>query len=67
MLEWLSQGLGFVSASLVALIAFAFGAMFVFFGRRRTVLITYPTDRDLKRHLPQETVRVKDRPGLWWP
>ena len=47
--------------------AVAAGAFFVFFGRRRTVLITYPTDHDLKMHMPAERVRKKDRPGLWWP
>lgn len=47
--------------------AVAAGAMFVFFGRRRTVLITYPTDKDLGKNLGPERVRIKDRPGIWWP
>jgi lipoprotein-releasing system permease protein len=41
MLEWLSQGLGFVSASLVALIALAFGAMFVFFSGSAALILAH--------------------------
>ena len=38
-LEFLSRGLGFVSASLVALIALAFGAMFLFFSGSAALIL----------------------------
>jgi cyclase len=41
--------------------AVAAGAFFLFFGPRRTVLITYPTDEELGRHLPVDRIRPKDR------
>ncbi len=40
--------------------AVAAGAFFLFFGRRRTVLITYPSDNDLRNHFQPEHVRPKD-------
>lgn len=40
--------------------AVAAGALFLFYGRRRTVLITYPTDAELRTHLGAERVRAKD-------
>lgn len=40
--------------------AVAAGAFFLFYGRRRTVLITYPTDDELRIHLGAERVRSKD-------
>ena len=40
--------------------AVAAGAFFLFYGRRRTVLITYPTDEDLRRHFRPEHIRTKD-------
>ncbi|MGD9647818.1 MAG: HisA/HisF-related TIM barrel protein [Pirellulales bacterium] len=39
--------------------AVAAGAFFLFYGRRRTVLITYPTDQELAQHLPDELIRQK--------
>ena len=39
--------------------AVAAGAYFLFYGKRRTVLITYPTDDELAKHLPAELVRQK--------
>jgi len=41
--------------------AVAAGALFVLFGPRRTVLITYPTDEQLREHLPHEMIRDKRR------
>jgi cyclase len=41
--------------------AVAAGAFFLFFGARRTVLLTYPTDAELRAHLPAERIRPKDR------
>jgi cyclase len=41
--------------------AVACGAFFLFFGPRRTVLITYPTDDELLREFPVERIRRKDR------
>jgi cyclase len=41
--------------------AAAAGAFFLFFGPRRTVLITYPTDDELEAHLPASRIRRKDR------
>lgn len=40
--------------------AVAAGAFFLFYGRRRTVLITYPSDDELRTHLGAERVRTKD-------
>lgn len=40
--------------------AVAAGAFFLFYGRRRTVLITYPTDAELLRHFRPEHIRPKD-------
>lgn len=40
--------------------AVAAGAFFLFFGPRRTVLITYPKDRDLERSFRPEHIRPKD-------
>ena len=40
--------------------AVAAGAFFLFYGRRRTVLITYPKDDELCAHLNPEHVRPKD-------
>ncbi len=40
--------------------AVAAGAFFLFFGRRRTVLITYPKDKDLMQHFRPEHIRPKD-------
>lgn len=39
--------------------AVAAGAFFLFFGPRRTVLITYPTDEELGEHLPAKRIRSK--------
>lgn len=47
--------------------AVAAGAMLVFFGPRRTVLINYPTERELIQALGAERVRPRDKRGLWWP
>jgi len=44
--------------------AVAAGAFFLFFGKRRTVLITYPTDRDLAAHFRPEHIRPKDTPEV---
>ncbi len=40
--------------------AVAAGAFFLFYGRRRTVLITYPKDEELRRAFRAEHVRSKD-------
>jgi cyclase len=40
--------------------AVAAGAFFLFYGKRRTVLITYPSDADLRKHFRPEHVRPKD-------
>jgi cyclase len=40
--------------------AVAAGAFFLFYGRRRTVLITYPTDEELLAHFKPEHIRPKD-------
>ena len=40
--------------------AVAAGAFFLFYGKRRTVLITYPSDDELRRHFRPEHVRPKD-------
>ena len=40
--------------------AVACGAFFLFYGPRRTVLITYPSDEQLTRHLGVERIRLKD-------
>ncbi len=40
--------------------AVAAGAFFLFYGPRRTVLITYPTDEELRRAFRAEHVRIKD-------
>lgn len=40
--------------------AVAAGAFFLFYGRRRTVLITYPKDEELLRHFRREHIRPKD-------
>ena len=40
--------------------AVAAGAFFLFFGARRTVLITYPTDDELLQHLEPDLIRRKD-------
>lgn len=40
--------------------AVAAGAFFLFFGPRRTVLITYPKDAELARHFAPEHIRPKD-------
>ncbi|HOV61189.1 MAG TPA: HisA/HisF-related TIM barrel protein [Candidatus Hydrogenedentes bacterium] len=40
--------------------AAACGAFVVFYGKRRTVLITYPSVRDLRAVLPEERVRNRD-------
>ena len=40
--------------------AVASGAFFLFYGRRRTVLITYPRDEDLLRYFKPEHIRRKD-------
>jgi cyclase len=42
--------------------AVAGGAFFLFYGRRRTVLITYPKDRDLCREFRPGHIRPKDPP-----
>lgn len=39
--------------------AAAAGAFFLFFGRRRVVLITYPTDKELRQVFKEEHVRPK--------
>jgi cyclase len=39
--------------------AAAAGAFFLFYGKRRVVLITYPTDQDLKQFFKEEHVRPK--------
>lgn len=39
--------------------AAAAGAFFLFYGRRRVVLITYPTDIELRNHFKEEHVRPK--------
>ncbi len=39
--------------------AVASGAFFLFFGPRRTVLITYPTDEELTEHLEPDLIRNK--------
>ena len=44
--------------------AVASGAFFLFYGPRRTVLITYPEDRELVKHLGPERVRMKDAQRL---
>ena len=41
--------------------AVAAGAFFLFYGRRRTVLITYPFDAELAAHFKPEHIRRKDR------
>ncbi len=40
--------------------AVAAGAFFLFYGRRRTVLITYPKDDELLEHFKPEHIRPKD-------
>jgi cyclase len=40
--------------------AVAAGAFFLFYGRRRTVLITYPKDEELLKHFAPEHIRPKD-------
>lgn len=40
--------------------AVAAGAFFLFYGRRRTVLITYPPDDELRKHFRPEHIRIKD-------
>lgn len=40
--------------------AVAAGAFFLFYGPRRTVLITYPKDEELVRHFRREHIRPKD-------
>ncbi|HOT51383.1 MAG TPA: AglZ/HisF2 family acetamidino modification protein [Candidatus Hydrogenedentes bacterium] len=40
--------------------AVAAGAFFLFYGKRRTVLITYPTDEELRAHFRPEHIRTKD-------
>jgi cyclase len=40
--------------------ALAAGAFFLFYGRRRTVLITYPTDEELRTEFRPEHIRTKD-------
>jgi len=40
------------------------GAFFLFYGRRRTVLITYPTDEELLEHFDPALVRLKGQPRL---
>ncbi len=40
--------------------AVAAGAFFLFYGKRRTVLITYPSDDELRQHFQPEHVRTKD-------
>ncbi len=40
--------------------AVAAGAFFLFYGRRRTVLITYPKDEELIQHFRPEHIRPKD-------
>lgn len=44
--------------------AVAAGAFFLFYGRRRTVLITYPTDEELLEHFHPDEVRRKGQPRL---
>jgi len=44
--------------------AVAAGAFFLFYGRRRTVLITYPTDEELLEHFDRQRVRQKGQPRL---
>lgn len=39
--------------------AAAAGAFFLFYGRRRVVLITYPTDAELRKHFRPEDIRPK--------
>lgn len=41
--------------------AVAAGAFFLFFGARRTVLITYPSDDELLAYFPAEWIRSKQR------
>ena len=41
--------------------AVAAGAFFLFYGKRRTVLITYPTDAELAEHFRPEHIRRKDQ------
>ena len=41
-------------------LAVAAGAFFLFYGKRRTVLITYPKDEELLEHFRPEHVRRKD-------
>lgn len=40
--------------------AVAAGAFFLFYGRKRTVLITYPTDEELMRCLGEDRIRRKE-------
>jgi len=40
--------------------AVAAGAFFLFFGKRRTVLLTYPTEDELRRVLRPELVRSRE-------
>ncbi len=44
--------------------AVASGAVFLFYGPRKTVLITYPEDAELVEHLGAERVRMKDAQRL---
>lgn len=41
--------------------AVAGGAIFLFYGPRRTVLITYPTEEELKKYFKPEDVRMRDQ------
>lgn len=41
--------------------AVAGGAFFLFYGSRRTVLITYPTEEELMKYFKPEHVRVRDQ------
>ncbi len=41
--------------------AVAGGAIFLFYGPRRTVLITYPTEEELKKFFKPEDVRIRDQ------
>jgi cyclase len=55
-IEHLAQAVDIGGASAVAA-----GAFFLFFGSRRTVLITYPTDEELLTCFSPERIRAKDR------
>ena len=49
-----------IAASLITyFVVTALSTFIIVYGKRRTVLITYPTDDELAKHLPAELVRQK--------